>query len=70
MPLINKLTVGVTLNIVDATGKKDTINIQPKGRVELATGWSLDPSNLKEYNGFIVGLQGASNPQPAPPPAP
>jgi len=54
MPLINSLTVGVTLKIILADGTKDSINIQPKGKVSLPAGAVVDPAYVAEYNQYIV----------------
>lgn len=67
MSLINTLTVGITLNVVDADGKKDSVNIQPKGRIDLPAGYSVDPQYAREYQTYVMGIPPvASTPTPAP----
>jgi hypothetical protein len=54
MPLINTLKSGVTLKIVNAEGKKDSVNIQPKGKIHLPPGWRIDPAFAREYESFVM----------------
>jgi hypothetical protein len=57
MALINKFNVGITLKIVNEAGTKDSVNIQPKGRITLSQGWKLDPHYSKEYAEMIIDTE-------------
>lgn len=61
MSLINTLTIGVTLKVVGPKGETSSVNIQPKGRVNLPAGWVISPNHVKEYQEYILGI-----PTPAP----
>lgn len=54
MSLINTLKSGVTLKIINAQGQKDSVNIQPKGKITLPAGWSLDPAFTREYQSYVI----------------
>lgn len=52
--LINTLKSGVTLKIVNAQGKKDSVNIQPRSKVVLPAGYVIDPAFAKEYQSYVL----------------
>lgn len=54
MALLNKTKFPVTLHIVDTNGKKDTVNLQPAGRIDtLPSGFMLDRDFEKIHAEYV-----------------
>lgn len=58
---VNKLNVTQVIKVLDPNGKPDSINLQPRGRVALPPGYTVDPSyagslmdNVKDTEGEIT----------------
>lgn len=57
--LINKMNVSQTIKIVNAKGVKDSVNLQPNGRIEIPTGWSVDPNHAASYMSSVKDTDGS-----------
>lgn len=53
MLLINKTKEQVTLEIANADNQRDSVNLQPQGRINLPEGWQLVGSKLEQYKQIV-----------------
>lgn len=67
MKVINRTKDLLTLEIVLANGKKDSVNIQPLGRADLPPGSMINPDKELVYGPLIKKIDDAA---PLPTPAP
>jgi hypothetical protein len=58
---INKLKTLKVIRIINADGTKDSVNLQPGGRIDLAAGAKLDPAYAKEYKQYLTDTTGDLN---------
>lgn len=52
--LINRTKQALTLKVVDASGKEDSVNLQPSGRLTLPPGYELHPNYVKVYEASVI----------------
>lgn len=54
--LINRTDVTQVIRLVSPDGKKDSIQLAPKGRAVPPPGYLIDPLYEPQYTGLIKGL--------------
>ncbi len=52
--IINKTKEFLTLDVVGPNGEKDSVNLQPQGRLDLPEGYTLSEDKLNFYKTLIT----------------
>lgn len=55
--LINRTSTALTVKIVTADGRKDSINLQPNSRARPPAGATIDPVAFSSYQGQLLGIE-------------
>lgn len=63
MPIINKTNIQHIVPIILADGQKDSVNLQPGGRLNLPAGAILDPTKARQFADALLDTDAASNAQ-------
>lgn len=66
MKVLNKTDVPVSIKIVSADGKRDTIQLNRGKPVALPVGYELDPDMIPQYRAILKTDPPLSAPTPAP----
>lgn len=61
MPIINKTSIQHTVPIILANGQKDSVNLQPGGRLTLPAGAILDPTKARQFADTLLDTDAAAN---------
>lgn len=61
MPIINKTSIQHTVPIILANGQKDSVNLQPGGRLTLPAGAILDPTKARQFADTLLDTDAAAS---------
>lgn len=61
--LINKTQMLQIVKIITKEGKRDSVNLQPNGRLHLPAGATIDPRMYASYSKTISGIEAYAPPE-------